>query len=124
MAFRAEHPEAYVGRTVGTGHCVAYVRECSAAPHTSQWRPGFKARMVPVSALPGAVIATFSDGVYGNHLDGRSHAAVLVSIGVNGSLVVFDQWKGQPVHQRVIRSKGGKGMPCDDADAYHVVEVA
>jgi hypothetical protein len=40
----------------------------------------------------------------------------------SGGLVVFDQWKGQPVHQRVIRSKhGAAGQKVNDADAYHVV---
>jgi hypothetical protein len=123
--WRAENPEAYLGRVVESGHCVAYVRACSGAPHTSLWRRGVKISHDVLPYLPGLVIATFDpDGTYGNHTDGRSHAAVLVSIDANGGLVVLDQWKGQPVHQRVIRRKAGQGPAVNDADCYHAVAAA
>lgn len=55
---------------------------------------------------PGTVIATFdSDGLYGNHLDGRSHAAIYLGQGLIG-IRVLDPLSGhtrQPVHERVIR---------------------
>jgi hypothetical protein len=31
---------------------------------------------------------------------------------------------GQPVHERLIRFKGGEGLACDDADRFHIVETA
>jgi hypothetical protein len=92
--------------------------------HTSTWRRGPKVRTDLSPLLPGLIIATFDGERYGNHTDGRSHAAVLVSFGPGGSLVVLDQWRGQVVHQRVIRPKGGQGLAVNDADQYHVVEQA
>jgi hypothetical protein len=122
MTWKAEHPEHHLGKVVDSGHCVAYVRLAAGAPHTSQWRKGER---VSFKTEPGTVIATFDpDGTYGNHVDGRSHAAILISVEPSGGLVVFDQWKGQPVHQRVIRAKHGLGQKVNDADAYHVVETA
>jgi len=78
-----------------------------------------------VSITPGTVIATFDpDGHYGNHKDGRSHAAVYLSQNAIG-IQVLDQWKGntvQPVHERTIRFKGGHGLKVDDGDQFYVVQ--
>ncbi len=74
---------------------------------------------------PGTVIATFDPGGhYGNHLDGRSHAAVYVGQNAAG-ILVLDQWHGhkkQPVHQRLIRFKAGHGSKVDDGDQFYVAE--
>jgi hypothetical protein len=74
-------------------------------------------------ALPANIaIATFDpDGTYGNHTDGQSHAAIFLA-DHGDSILVTDQWVGQPVHQRVIRYKGGSGDPANDADQYYVIE--
>jgi hypothetical protein len=58
------------------------------------------------------VIATFdSNARYGNHLDGRSHAAIYPGQDLTG-IRVLDQWNGhsqQPVHERIIRFGNGVG---------------
>ena len=94
----------------------------TGAPHTSLWRRGDPVR--GSRCIAGTVIATFDeDGTYGNHTDGRSHAAVLVA-GLSDGLLVLDQWIGQPVHQRVIRFRNGDGTAVNDGDQFHIVEVA
>ena len=112
-----------MGTAVGTGHCVPFVREVTGAPITTQWRRGERVRDNPDLPI-GVAIATFdADGRYGNHVDGRSHAAVLIAVRENGLLVV-DQWLGQVVHQRVIGFHGGKRDAANDGDAFFVVEAA
>jgi hypothetical protein len=99
---------------------VRYVQECAGCPHTSQWRPGEKVRGSDVPT--GTAIATFDpNGAYGNHTDGRSHAAIFISEASNG-LVVWDQWLRHPVQQRTIRFKGGQGRKVNDGDQFYVIE--
>jgi hypothetical protein len=119
----ASKHERHHGKVVGNGHCVAFVREVTGLPPTAQWRRG-----APVWAqtepVPGTAIATFDEsGRYGNHTDGRSHAAILMDV-TDAGLVVYDQWLGKPVSSRVIRFKDGAGKPVDDGDAYSLIEVA
>lgn len=122
MPFVASRHEHLSGQTIGTGHCVPFVREVTGAPHTSQWRRGAKVRGSDLA--PGTAIATFdSRGQYANATNGSSHAAVLIAIAADGILVA-DQWVGQPVHRRVIPYRGGSGPPVNDGDAYHAIEVA
>jgi hypothetical protein len=112
----------HLGKIIGDGHCVAYVREVAGLPHTSQWRRGDAVR--GYNCASGTIIATFdANGRYGNHVDGRSHCAVLIAEQSNG-LTVLDQWRGQPVHQRSIRFRGGQGDPVNDGDAYFILELA
>lgn len=112
-----------MGKPVGTGHCVALVREVTGAPITTQWRRGAKVRDNP-DLVPGTAIATFDpNGRYGNHVDKRSHAAILLAVNSDGLLVV-DQWLGQPTHQRTIKFRDGGGDPVNDGDAFHVIEGA
>jgi hypothetical protein len=114
----AQNPERWMGQAVGTGQCVAYVREASGAPRTSQWRRA--GRVKGDREIPqGAAIATFDpNGSYGNHEDGRSHAAIYIAQNENG-LTVYDQWKGQVVHQRVIRFGGEK--PVNNGDEFYLI---
>lgn len=122
MTFVAPHHDHPFGSVIGTGHCVPYVRHMTDAPITTQWRRGEKVRGSQLA--PGTAIATFdADGRYGNHLDGRSHAAVLLAVLEDG-LLVADQWKGQPVHQRTIRYRGGKGDAVNDGDQYYAIEIS
>ena len=123
VMFRARGPHAFVGRVVGNGHCVAFVREAAFVPHTSKWRRGTKARG---GELPnGTAIATF-DPVshrYTNSVDGRSHAAIFLREDPEG-LRVLDQWVGRPVGPRLIRfAPGANTRPVNDGDAYYVIEV-
>lgn len=114
--------QRHTGRVLGNGHCVAFARECCGLPPTAEWRRGDPVR--GSDCAPGTAIATFdSNGRYGNHVDGRSHAAILLAENVDG-LLVLDQWIGQPVHQRVIRYRGGNGDPVNDGDAFYTIEVA
>lgn len=120
MPFVTDNPEAWLGTVVGSGHCVDYVREAAGAPHTSAWQRG--ARVRGRLHKYGTTIATFdADGTYGNHTTGESHAAVFIGHTADG-IVVFDQWTGQPVHERIIRFQGGEGDPCNDG-AFYVVEA-
>jgi hypothetical protein len=121
LTWIADDPEALAGRAVGTGQCVAFVRQACGAPHTSLWRRGRKARGGNLEA--GTAIATFdANGYYGNHTDGRSHCAIFVAEEATGGLLVWDQWKGHVVAERVIRFKGGAGTPNNDGDAYYTIE--
>jgi hypothetical protein len=122
MPFIARNPERYLGKTVGTGHCIAYVRETSGAPITTQWRRGDPVR--GSGCAPGTAIATFDpSGRYGNHVDGRSHAAILIAETDEG-LLVCDQWIGQLVQHRTIQFRNGEGKAADDGDRFYVVEMA
>lgn len=120
--FIAEQPHRYIRQVVGNGHCVAFVREATQAPHTSQWRRGVSVRN---GGLPANVaIATFNaSGRYANDTTGRSHAAILLGE-TQAGLRVLDQWVGRAVNERIIRFKGGSGLPVDDGDAYYVIEAA
>ena len=70
----------------------------------------------------GTAIATFDpSGTYGNHTDGRSHGAIYVSQNADGVLV-YDQWTGQPVHQRTIHFRNGSGSAVNDGDQFYVVD--
>jgi hypothetical protein len=118
----ADDPGAYLGRVVGNGQCVAYVREAARLGHTSTWRRGPHVR--GSGAASGTAIATFdSRGGYANNTNGTSHAAILIEEGDTG-LTVYDQWSGQSVHRRVIRFQGG-AIPrwVNDGDRYYIIET-
>jgi hypothetical protein len=120
MPWISEAPESFAGRSVDNGQCVRYVQIACGAPHTSRWRPGIRVRDNEIE--PGTAIACFDpDGRYGNHTDGRSHAAIFMDHDPEG-LLVYDQWRGHPVAMRLIRFRGGAGRRVNDGDAFHVVE--
>jgi hypothetical protein len=119
----AEHPEAFVGRVVGDGYCVKFVQVAAGAPITSEWRPGARIRGNP-NVTPGTAIATFEgNGTYKSRTG--NHAAIYVSQD-NVGLWVYDQYRGQPVHKRLIRFEGGrgsdKGNKSNDGDLFSVIE--
>jgi hypothetical protein len=120
--FIAPNPDFYLGQSVDTGHCVRFCQVAAPGlPHTSYWRRGPQVRGGKVA--PGTVIATFGpDGRYTNRVDGSAHAAVLISDNKDG-LLVWDQWVGHPVQQRVIRFRGGQGQAVNDGDVFFVVEA-
>jgi hypothetical protein len=118
MSWVAANPARYAGQAVGSGQCVAYVQAAASAPHTSHWRRGAKVRGGAIP--PGTAIATFdAPGTYGNHTDGRSHAAILIAEQDDG-LQVWDQWTGHPVAQRTIR--WGQPKASNSGDAFYVIE--
>lgn len=122
MSFTAQNPSQYQGQVVGTGQCVAFVEKAAGCPTTPSWKAGRKVQG-DASVLPGTAIATFDpNGLYGNHTDGRSHAAILVEENEEG-LLVWDQWRGQSVHQRLIRFKPeGDGWNANNGIAFSVIE--
>jgi hypothetical protein len=123
MAYIAADPASYNTKVVGTGQCVPFVQQASGAPPTSNWSRGKKVKS-DLAIAKGTAIATFdSQGKYTNSLDGTSHAAIYVSQDGVG-ITVWDQWKGQPVHQRVIRFRGGAAgvKPVNDGDAFYVID--
>ena len=120
MAHVAFLPERFVGKSVGSGQCVALVQ--AAAPGvgpTSAWRPG--ERVKGAGHIPsGTVIATFIHGRYPNNEHGN-HAAIYLGHTSDG-IRVIDQWKGQAAHERVIQFKRGDNDPSNDGDFFYVVE--
>lgn len=121
MPYIAQNPSSYAGQVVGNGQCVAFVQTASGAPVTASWSQG--ALVKGNACQVGTAIATFDgDGTYGNHTDGTSHAAIYVSQDAIG-IQVWDQWLGQPVHQRTIRFQGGASgvKPVNDGDAFYVI---
>jgi len=92
-------------------------------PATASWRRGDPVQGADLQ--PGTAIATFDpNGTYGNHVDGRSHAAIFLASHTDGSIDVLDQWLGQAVHQRTIRNRRGAGDAVNDASRYYTIEVA
>lgn len=103
----AIQPEALVGRVVGAGHCVDLVKAAAGAPQTAAWRKGADVRGNPHIAA-GTAIATFEvDGTYTSETG--NHAAIYLHQDDRG-IWVYDQWRGQPVHKRLIRFEGGSGI--------------
>lgn len=122
MSFIAANPETYAGQVVGSGQCVAFVEAASGAPLTSSWTKGAQVKGAMLAA--GTAVATFGPaGTYTNSTDGTSHAAIYVSQSPVG-ILVWDQWIGQPVHQRTIRFQGGAPgtEPVNDGDFFYVIE--
>ena len=121
MPYISTEHDLYLDTAVDNGHCVRLLQVCADVPHTSTWQRGRPAR--GSGAAPGTCIATFDDnGQYGNHVDGRSHAAILLADNSDG-LLVCDQWQGRTVHHRVLRFRGGEGTPANDGDAFHIIEA-
>ena len=76
------------------------------SPRTAAWQEGAQLRGNPLIAR-GTAIATFeSDGSYTS--ESGSHAAIYLHQDDRG-IWVYDQWRGQPVHKRLIRFEGGSG---------------
>ncbi|HJS88205.1 MAG TPA: BPSL0067 family protein [Acetobacteraceae bacterium] len=125
----ATDPERWIGHSsVGSGQCVALVQRATGAPLTAQWRRGalVKGNM---ALRPGTAIATFDpNGRYGNHTDGRSHAAIYLGQDAHG-IRVIDQWiqyKGgkavwiQAPHARTIKFDDSR-IDIENANRYYVV---
>ncbi|CAH2936253.1 MAG: hypothetical protein CPDRYMAC_4348, partial [uncultured Paraburkholderia sp.] len=111
-----------LGNVVRGSH--TFVHAVASIPASSTWHCGHKVKDAAL-IMPGTVIATFDpNGRYGNHTDGRSHAAIFLGRDPTG-IRVLDQWNGhttQPVHERVIRYRNGLGLKVNDGDQFYVVE--
>ena len=106
---------------VGSGQCVDLVKKAAGIGHTSEWNRG-EAVLGNQNLRPGTAIACFDrNGRYGNHTDGSSHAAIYLgpSTVYPGGIRVYDQWNGQPAHERDIRPAGGSAV--NSARSYSVI---
>lgn len=111
----------FVGRSAGSGQCVALVQATNPElGPTRGWAPG--AAVQPGGALqPGTVIATFNGaGRYANATDGSSHAAIYLGQDARG-IQVIDQWAGRAAAPRTIPWSNPGGAPVDVAGNYRVV---
>lgn len=118
QGYVAASPSQWLGQSVGTGQCVAYVQTASGAPLTSAWQRGARAKG-NLFLASGSAIATFdANGTYGNHTNGTSHAAIFLAQDSTG-LAVYDQWLGQPVHHRIIRFGGSPEV--NDGNEFFVI---
>ena len=93
------------------------------SPRTAAWQEGAHLRGNPLIAR-GTAIATFeSDGSYTS--ESGSHAAIYLHQDDHG-IWVYDQWRGQPVHKRLIRFEGGsgakRGSKSNDGRRFAVIE--
>lgn len=115
------------GRLVGSGQCVALVHAAVSIPPTPVWQKGAQVAG-NLHLVPGTIIATFdSNGRYGNHTNGTSHAAIYLRQTALG-VVVIDQWKGHgnvhdhPPQQRIIYFHRAKDKKVNQGEKYYVVE--
>ncbi len=130
MAYVAKTPAAFVGRSVGTGQCVALVQAATGAPLTGAWSPGPMVKGA-IDLAPGTAIATFDvNGRYGNHTDHTSHAAIYLRQDDEG-ITVIDQWVGvagrKPASERTIfwashNRRDAHPVPSNNGDMFYVVQ--
>lgn len=120
--------ESFLGKIVGDGQCVALVKAACGTPQTALWNRGALVKGMTISV--GTAIATFDppsaefpNGRYGNHTDGRSHAAVYLSQDLVG-IQVIDQWVTQPAHRRTIRFQGNTpgAKDSNNGDKFYVIQ--
>jgi hypothetical protein len=122
--------EKFIGQSIGSGQCVAFVQWVTGAPLTHFWKQGQLVK--GATELPvGSAIATFSPpdakhetAYYANDMHGLSHAAIYLGQDASG-LQVMDQWSHapgppQPVHRRTIFF--GHKLPVNDGNLFYVVE--
>jgi hypothetical protein len=136
MAHVATNLEFYTGKLIGKGDCVEFVKACTDLSSTATWKEGVKVNN-SYHLTKGTAIATFQNGKYTNDKYGKSHAAIYLYHKYDESknligIRVLDQWKGdqnnlsvqpnQVVHERTIRFRGGVGHPCNDGDAFSVID--
>ena len=126
VPYVAADPESYIGKSVGDGQCVAFVKAAAGAPVTSAWRVGTLVKGAVLAK--GTAIATFdANGLYANAPTGN-HAAIYLSQDAAG-IQVLDQWvsPGKPPHAvsaRTIRFQGGAAgvSASNNGDLFSVIE--
>jgi len=116
--FICHRTDQYLGKVIGDGHCVSLIKQCTAIPHTTYWRPGNK--VINSDIIPGTVIATFKNGRYPSK--SGYHAAIYLSQ-TNQGIWVLDQWQGKAVHKRLIRFRNNKHPASNNAYQYRTVTL-
>lgn len=104
------------GQVVGDGHCVSFIKRCSGAPLTHLWRPGSHVKGIELE--PGTIIATFVGQRYPSK---SGYHAAIYSHQDNDGIWVWDQWRGKPVHLRLIKWQNPRSRPANSGKAYRVV---
>ena len=114
----------FVGRSVGSGQCVALVRaNTPAIGATANWVRG-EAVQGNTSLPPGTAIATFTpSGRYANAVDGSSHAAIYLGQNAQG-MQVLDQWAGSVAAVRTIAWNNPGAVAANTGSAFYVVRPA
>ncbi len=120
---RTARLDSYVGRSAGSGQCVALVRAANPGlGPTAHWVRGAAVKgnhAIP----PGTPIATFSHtGHYANATDGSSHAAIYLGQTEEG-VQVLDQWAGRPAAVRTIPWSRPGAVAANTGAAFHVVDA-
>ena len=114
----------YLGRSAGSGQCVALVQ--AASPDigpTRNWKCGQPVRG-NTDLRPGTAIATFNGANrYANATDGSSHAAIYLGQNERG-IQVMDQWAGSAAAVRTIPWHNPSGVAANTGTAFHVVRPA
>ena len=117
-------PKEYVN-SEGNAECVEFVRQVTKLPHTGLWIPGAQVKGNPHVPI-GTAIAIFDEtGSFASKYGGSAHAAIYISQGALG-LVVVDQWKGQgKVKPHVIWFPEHRTptKPTRNGDLYRVIEL-
>ncbi len=113
----------FIGRSTGSGQCVALVHATNPGIGlTGGWVRGAPVRG-NASLQPGTVIATFTpSGHYANATDGSSHSAVYLGQTTHG-IQVLDQWTGHPAAVRTIPWSNPGGVAANTGAAFHVVDT-
>lgn len=116
--------ENYIGRSTGSGECVALVRATNPSiGSTTHWGCGAQVQG-NTSLQPGTVIATFApSGRYANATDGSSHSAIYLGQTAQG-VQVMDQWAGSPAAVRTIPWNNPGATAANTGGAFHVVTSA
>jgi len=107
--------KTHLGKHVGESQeCVSAVKKLAHAPQTNLWKRGEWVKG-KVTLDPGTAIATFdAAGTY------KGHGAIYIRQDITG-IYVYDQWNGQPLHERRIRFRG-QGKISNDGDQFYVVD--
>ena len=111
----------YVGRSVGSGQCVALLQTVDPSVGlTATWRAGGDVQGNTL-LQPGTMIATFdSSGRYANATDGSSHAAIYLGQNAQG-IQVLDQWSDHAASVRTIRWNNASGVAADTGSQFRVI---
>lgn len=114
----------YLGRSAGSGQCVALVQAASPdIGSTRNWKCGAPVRG-NTELRPGTAIATFNTADrYANATDGSSHAAIYLGQNERG-IQVMDQWAGSAAAVRTIPWTNPGGAAANTGTAFHVVAPA
>lgn len=123
-SFVATDYAQYLGRSAGSGQCVALVQAANPGiGRTRDWTCG-AAVQGNTDLRPGTAIATFNTANrYANATDGSSHAAIYLGQNERG-IQVMDQWAGSTAAVRTIPWTNPSGVPANTGAAFHVIRPA